>query len=794
VALATWSVLPLPAAAGGGGEAEGSETLDAMVVVVDELRVSPSPEESGQSDHRRWVAGDTILLTPRWRAGSDGRRWFFIDRAQQCGWVAEISAAGVQQLSTVDAALSRRATMLQPPVVGDSCPLFTAVARGEFSVAMVRLAECSGALASVVTRRPADGKRPLTVAAQLNHAQLVRLLLAAERRRATALTRIQVLAAIHGTCQKLPVVSADVFCAAVRKVVSAGMERTEVDPDQHPLLVSAVLWCKEQQAAATKASAEAAGITAGDETPTRVRAVSEIADRSPVPWRSWLGTALRKSIPAAMQFGDPMAVAAAAAKRQKEPELEPELEPEPAPEPEPEVEPAPKKSKDEWLTFWRDSLRTALSSHTLSIMEQRIGELDGELATAGEASLAVTLPLLAGPFADLQRAKIECLASAALFVAVDHGSVEAAAQLLRDGAVVNTRRRWGQARAHCTPLFIAAATGNASLVRLLLLANVDASVAGRTEDGATAMHAAVRNGELEVVSQLLRFGSTTDDILSACPKGGTAHSCERATTLVWRAAADALTLEQLVQQSHHALRGYATTVGLAQTSELIDDWHAIHAASAGTDGAVAAKEAAAQWLDRLEVHQASLEHCCPLLLAVELGYTGVVRALLVAGADVDVVRPLDGLGVLHIAAVRNHAPTLRALLEGGANPQWRRASRTKDGPMPIHLAASLGHGAVVAELLREGGTGMVTSTTRGGLTPLLLAADGGHNSVVALLQRWLSHQRHRTHRNRLPTEAWSRRIGPRGPEVPTVRTVASMWWPAHEDMSRARAEQASEEY
>lgn len=114
--------------------------------------------------------------------------------------------------------------------------------------------------------------------------------------------------------------------------------------------------------------------------------------------------------------------------------------------------------------------------------------------------------------------------------------------------------------------------------------------------------------------------------------------------------------------------------------------------------------------------------------------------------------------------------------------------------MPIHLAASLGHGAVVAELLREGGTGMVTSTTRGGLTPLLLAADGGHNSVVALLQRWLSHQRHRTHRNRLPTEAWSRRIGPRGPEVPTVRTVASMWWPAHEDMSRARAEQASEEY
>ena len=182
-----------------------------------------------------------------------------------------------------------------------------------------------------------------------------------------------------------------------------------------------------------------------------------------------------------------------------------------------------------------------------------------------------------------------------------------------------------------------------------------------------------------------------------------------------------------------------------------------------------------------------------MLLAAELGYAHVVIELAAARGDVDVVRESDSLSALQIAAVRNHAPTVRALLEAGANPSQRRKSQA-DGPLAIHLAASLGHVAVVAELIREGAVG-VESTTQGALTPILLAVDGGHRAVVTLIQRFLSHKRHRTHRNRLPVEAWGRRTGPalKAPNVPLVRTVADLWWPAHpEAYSTAEIEHETE--
>ena len=83
------------------------------------------------------------------------------------------------------------------------------------------------------------------------------------------------------------------------------------------------------------------------------------------------------------------------------------------------------------------------------------------------------LPLLANPLAALQRAKISRMATDALVVAVERGHVDAAAQLLRDGAVVNSHKHWGRARASCSLLFIAAACGDKAMVRLLLTARAD---------------------------------------------------------------------------------------------------------------------------------------------------------------------------------------------------------------------------------------------------------------------------------------------------------------------------------
>jgi ankyrin repeat protein len=437
-------------------------------------------------------------------------------------------------------------------------------------------------------------------------------------------------------------------------------------------------------------------------------------------------------------------------------------------------------------------------------------KLDAELQTIGKEALALVLPVLAKALEQLQSAKIKALASAALFVAVEHGSVQTAAQLIRDGAAVTSHRIWGHAKVQCTPLFIAAATGHPELVRLLLAAKADACSAGRVEDGATALHAAVRNGEAETVRALLFSVDVAQrqKLFFAAPKAAVVLSCERAVPTLPETkpapvgtdstftpncpVTQLLSSEDLEIKSRQATQGgYRTAVGLAQVTELVEAWHSALAASELTNADDTDKERTSvsrtastleggkiEWRDKLAQWQVSLEHGCPMLLAAELGYANVVSELAAASADVDVVRKTDSLSALHIAAVRNHASTVRALLEAGANPSHRR--KKSDGPMALHLAASLGHVAVVAELLRDGGVG-VHATTHGSLTPMLLAVDGGHSAVVGMIQHFLSHKRHRTHRNRLPVEAWSRRIGPapRPPEVPSVRTIADMWWPAH---------------
>jgi ankyrin repeat protein len=478
------------------------------------------------------------------------------------------------------------------------------------------------------------------------------------------------------------------------------------------------------------------------------------------------------------------------------------------PEPEPEPEPTPKKTREEWLSSWLSALWGAATPDTpLPEMESTLQELDAELQMIGKEALTLVLPVLAKALEQLQGAKIKALASAALFVAVEHGSVQAAAQLIRDGAAVSSRRIWGLAKVQCTPLFIAAAIGHSELVQLLLSAKADPCSIGRVEDGATALHAAVRNGEAETVRTLLVSVGDVErqKLLLAAPKAAVVLSCERTVpTLPEKQPAPVGTggiftpnclvtqlpsFEELVTRSRQATQvGYRTSIGLAQLTELVDLWQAALAAPALTNGSKerrsvartlsSLEEGKAEWTDELLERQVSLEHGCPMLLAAELGYANVVSELVVASADVDVVRKTDSLSALQVASVRGHAPTVRALLQAGANVSFRR--KKSDGPMALHLAASLGHVAVVAELLRDGGVG-VESTTHGSLTPILLAVDGGHGVVATMIQRFLSHKRHRTHRNRLPVEAWSRRIGPapRPPAVPSVRTIADMWWPAH---------------
>ncbi|MGW1142400.1 ankyrin repeat domain-containing protein [Streptomyces zhihengii] len=120
----------------------------------------------------------------------------------------------------------------------------------------------------------------------------------------------------------------------------------------------------------------------------------------------------------------------------------------------------------------------------------------------------------------------------------------------------------------------------------------------------------------------------------------------------------------------------------------------------------------------------------PLYLAAVAGEPGIVRLLLVAGADPDRAcgpdrddLPLCG------AAVGGHTEVVRALLTGGATPDLREAL----GFTALAWAVGQGHAGTVEALLEHGADPDLTCP--GGEAPLVVAARRGSPSTVRALLR-----------------------------------------------------------
>ena len=115
-----------------------------------------------------------------------------------------------------------------------------------------------------------------------------------------------------------------------------------------------------------------------------------------------------------------------------------------------------------------------------------------------------------------------------------------------------------------------------------------------------------------------------------------------------------------------------------------------------------------------------------LTTAVRAGDVARVRALIAAGADVNVPQG-DGATALHWAAHRNDPETAVLLIAAGADVDAANAL----GATPLWLAAANGSAPIVARLLEAGADPNVT--LRMGETPLMGAARGGSLPVVARL-------------------------------------------------------------
>ena len=111
--------------------------------------------------------------------------------------------------------------------------------------------------------------------------------------------------------------------------------------------------------------------------------------------------------------------------------------------------------------------------------------------------------------------------------------------------------------------------------------------------------------------------------------------------------------------------------------------------------------------------------------ATRMRYSQVVKALLIAGAEVEGC--LDGITPLMVAAESGDLATAQVLLDRGA------LVRAADGnkQTALHLAAANGHNLVVGLLIDRGAD--KEAKDKVGRTGLHVAAANGHNLVVGLL-------------------------------------------------------------
>ncbi|KAF4979184.1 hypothetical protein FZEAL_4557 [Fusarium zealandicum] len=176
--------------------------------------------------------------------------------------------------------------------------------------------------------------------------------------------------------------------------------------------------------------------------------------------------------------------------------------------------------------------------------------------------------------------------------------------------------------------------------------------------------------------------------------------------------------------------------------------------------------------DDTDVHSNGAEKGSPtpLWFAASNGHADIVRELIAAGANPDQEDPIDGLKLLHTAALKNYHEVIKVLLEAGVYPltgkaeestgrRCGNAARTK-GHTPIMIACTHGHleaveaflpfikdmqtvhrtlawaamkgrPEVVARILRHPNVDVDTKV--GGNTPLFLACGSTDVETVAIL-------------------------------------------------------------
>ena len=195
-------------------------------------------------------------------------------------------------------------------------------------------------------------------------------------------------------------------------------------------------------------------------------------------------------------------------------------------------------------------------------------------------------------------------------------------------------------------LQIASRTGNLVELCSLLAGGADAKSGGNA--GASPLHAAALEDQVDVARVLLAAGASAE---AADHEGYTpVHAAVFAAS--WRSSSGDVASDVRTEEAEAAHADNLTMARVLLRS----------------GGAEAANAVNSQGLSALHV-------------AASLGHTGFINALVLAGAAMD-LRDHGGLTALHIVAMSDRVDAARALINGGADVD----AKDDDGASPLHSA------------------------------------------------------------------------------------------------------------
>ena len=335
-----------------------------------------------------------------------------------------------------------------------------------------------------------------------------------------------------------------------------------------------------------------------------------------------------------------------------------------------------------------------------------------------------------------------------LVEAVASRNIEAAGRLLADGADPNAVDPGNGLAA----IMIASGQGDAAMVKLLLRHGASVFITDRAA-GATALHKACQGGSLEVVALLTEAGAFINAVV---PSTGHTPLIE-ALWFKWPDIVEYLLARGagLNLNTHYGFTllehfQYALNVNVIGKDKLLRADSLIKARQESDRNKVASQRLMAAVMNkdleavgRLIAEGADLEERypvlngfndehTPLLVACRDGHCDIARALLQAGANVNVTEPTFGAVPLHKATYNGHADITALLAEQpGVDLDFQGPS---NGYAPLHDA--LWHGyAACAEILINAGA-RLDLKGHDGKTPLDIATEvfGAEHRTVALLR------------------------------------------------------------